>query len=224
MPAVIEHLKSIGVTAVELLPCQAFVSEQFLVERNLTNYWGYNPLAWFAAGQLARERELSCDDEVLNMGTDRTDYAEQLLAILRTLRDPSTLQAPVTGMAHAFEGRLAGILDPPDILAEIGDGDEVHLAVAVNVEGQGGEAVAVRPADWLELAHGVRRPVRGVVPGVADRERRADEAVLDGTGQPSRAVADPALVHRDVAAAGADRQPPVLDGEGGADGGVGGGG
>jgi isoamylase len=45
---VIEHLKSIGVTAVELLPCQAFVSEQFLLDRNLSNYWGYNSIAWFA--------------------------------------------------------------------------------------------------------------------------------------------------------------------------------
>ena len=45
---VVEHLKSIGVTAVQLLPCQAFVSEQFLRDRNLSNYWGYNSLAWFA--------------------------------------------------------------------------------------------------------------------------------------------------------------------------------
>jgi isoamylase len=45
---VIEHLKSIGVTAVELLPCQSFVSEPFLRERGLVNYWGYNPVAWFA--------------------------------------------------------------------------------------------------------------------------------------------------------------------------------
>ena len=45
---VIEHLKSLGVTAVELLPCQAFVSEQFLLDRKLSNYWGYNPAAWFA--------------------------------------------------------------------------------------------------------------------------------------------------------------------------------
>ncbi|HMD28913.1 MAG TPA: glycogen debranching protein GlgX [Steroidobacteraceae bacterium] len=45
---VIQHLKSIGVTAVELLPCQAFVSEQFLRERQLSNYWGYNQIAWFA--------------------------------------------------------------------------------------------------------------------------------------------------------------------------------
>jgi isoamylase len=45
---VIEHLKSIGVTAVELLPCQSFVSEIFLRERKLTNYWGYNSIAWFS--------------------------------------------------------------------------------------------------------------------------------------------------------------------------------
>jgi isoamylase len=46
--AVIEHIKSIGVTAVELLPCQAFISESFLRERKLSNYWGYNSVAWFA--------------------------------------------------------------------------------------------------------------------------------------------------------------------------------
>jgi isoamylase len=45
---VIEHLKSIGVTAVELLPCHSFVTEQFLRDRKLRNYWGYNPVAWFS--------------------------------------------------------------------------------------------------------------------------------------------------------------------------------
>jgi isoamylase len=47
-PAVIEHLTSLGVTAVELLPVHAKVSEQALVERGLTNYWGYNSLAYLA--------------------------------------------------------------------------------------------------------------------------------------------------------------------------------
>jgi isoamylase len=51
VPCVIEHLKSMGVTAVELLPCQAFVSEQFLLKKGLSNYWGYNPVAWFAAAE-----------------------------------------------------------------------------------------------------------------------------------------------------------------------------
>ena len=45
---VIEYLKSLRITAVELLPVQGFVAETFLLERGLTNYWGYNPLAWFA--------------------------------------------------------------------------------------------------------------------------------------------------------------------------------
>jgi isoamylase len=48
VPAVIEHLKSLGVTAVELMPVHAFTSEGFLHERHLTNYWGYNTLSWFA--------------------------------------------------------------------------------------------------------------------------------------------------------------------------------
>jgi isoamylase len=57
---VIEHLKSIGVTAVELLPCQSFVSEQFLLDRKLSNYWGYNPVAWFAPAN-----EYAVDDAVI---------------------------------------------------------------------------------------------------------------------------------------------------------------
>jgi glycogen operon protein len=48
VPAVIEHLKSLGVTAVELMPLHSFMNEGFLVERGLSNYWGYNPLNWFS--------------------------------------------------------------------------------------------------------------------------------------------------------------------------------
>ena len=47
-PAVVGHLKNLGVTAVELLPVQAFVPEKFLVDKGLVNYWGYSSLAWFA--------------------------------------------------------------------------------------------------------------------------------------------------------------------------------
>jgi len=53
-PPVLAHLKTLGVTAVELLPCQSFVSEPFLKARGLTNYWGYNSVAWFSpAAQFA---------------------------------------------------------------------------------------------------------------------------------------------------------------------------
>ena len=53
---VLRHLKDIGVTTVELLPVQSFVSEPFLRERGLSNYWGYNSVAWFSpASQFALE-------------------------------------------------------------------------------------------------------------------------------------------------------------------------
>jgi glycogen operon protein len=50
-PASIEHLTKLGITAVELLPICEFADEPFLVERKLSNYWGYNPLAYFAPAQ-----------------------------------------------------------------------------------------------------------------------------------------------------------------------------
>ena len=46
--AVLDHLVDLGVTAVELLPVQHSVPERVLVERGLTNYWGYNPIGYFA--------------------------------------------------------------------------------------------------------------------------------------------------------------------------------
>jgi len=47
-PAIINHLKSIGVTTVELLPIQHFVSEPFIIRAGLSNYWGYNTMGFFA--------------------------------------------------------------------------------------------------------------------------------------------------------------------------------
>jgi len=45
---VIEHLKRLGVTAVELMPVHTFVDERHLVEKGLRNYWGYNSIGFFA--------------------------------------------------------------------------------------------------------------------------------------------------------------------------------
>jgi isoamylase len=47
-PAVIEHFKRLGISAIELLPVHAFVRDRVLIEQGLTNYWGYNTLSWFA--------------------------------------------------------------------------------------------------------------------------------------------------------------------------------
>ncbi|MDP2433118.1 MAG: glycogen debranching protein GlgX, partial [Pseudomonadota bacterium] len=45
---VIDHLKRLGVTSVELMPVHAFVDDRHLIERGLANYWGYNSLGFFA--------------------------------------------------------------------------------------------------------------------------------------------------------------------------------
>jgi glycogen operon protein len=63
-PGVIDYLKRLGVTTVELMPVQAFISEQFLAERGLANYWGYNSLAWFAP-----EPSYAIDDAVTEFKT-----------------------------------------------------------------------------------------------------------------------------------------------------------
>jgi isoamylase len=63
-PSLIEHLKSLGVTAVDLLPCQSFATERFLRDRGLKNYWGYNPVCWFAPAN-----EYAVDDPVIEFKT-----------------------------------------------------------------------------------------------------------------------------------------------------------
>ncbi|MDT8871657.1 hypothetical protein RAA17_12545 [Komagataeibacter rhaeticus] len=42
----VAHLKRLGITTIELLPIQCYLPERHLLERGLTNYWGYNTLAF----------------------------------------------------------------------------------------------------------------------------------------------------------------------------------
>ena len=57
-PAIIEHLKSLGVTAIELLPVHEFLDDRFLVDKGLKNYWGYNSINFFSpVGRYASVRD-----------------------------------------------------------------------------------------------------------------------------------------------------------------------
>lgn len=60
-PPAIDHLRRIGVTAVELLPVQFFVDDRHLVQRDLRNYWGYNTI-----GFLAPETRYSATGDAVN--------------------------------------------------------------------------------------------------------------------------------------------------------------
>ncbi|MDQ4212610.1 glycogen debranching protein GlgX [Microbacterium capsulatum] len=66
-PAMIEHFLSLGITAVELLPVHAFLSEPFLRQRGVGNYWGYNTLGFFTphAPYASRDARRAGADAVL---------------------------------------------------------------------------------------------------------------------------------------------------------------
>ena len=50
-PVLLDHLKSLGVTAIELMPVHEFLQDRHLVEKGLSNYWGYNTLGFFTPHQ-----------------------------------------------------------------------------------------------------------------------------------------------------------------------------
>ncbi|AOY70814.1 glycogen operon protein [Arthrobacter subterraneus] len=47
-PAIVAHLRKLGVTAIELMPVQQFIHDRFLIDRGLSNYWGYNTIGFLA--------------------------------------------------------------------------------------------------------------------------------------------------------------------------------
>ena len=47
-PGTIAHLRKLGVTAIELLPIHSFLDDRHLLDKSLTNYWGYNTLSYFS--------------------------------------------------------------------------------------------------------------------------------------------------------------------------------
>ncbi len=47
-PVTISYLKKLGITAVELMPVHHFIADRYLVDKRLTNYWGYNTIGYFA--------------------------------------------------------------------------------------------------------------------------------------------------------------------------------
>ena len=63
-PAMIAHLRRLGVTAIELLPIHSIVDERSAIDRGLRNYWGYNTLSFFAPA-----RRYTHDDAMTSLRT-----------------------------------------------------------------------------------------------------------------------------------------------------------
>jgi isoamylase len=74
-PAFVAHLQRLGVTAVELMPVHQFVHDAGLVQRGLSNYWGYNSIGFFAPH----------DDYASRRG--RGEQVQEFKSMVRTLHD-----------------------------------------------------------------------------------------------------------------------------------------
>ena len=75
-------------------------------------YW-FNPLVWYAAKQLRKERELACDDAVLALGTRASDYAGYLVALAKSFELNRQTATVTVGMACSqLENRVRSILNP----------------------------------------------------------------------------------------------------------------
>lgn len=73
--AILDYLKAMGITAIELMPVHAFIDEEFLRRRGLRNYWGYNAISFFApagryAGEDARAEFVEMVDAIHDAGIE----------------------------------------------------------------------------------------------------------------------------------------------------------
>lgn len=66
---VIEHLQDLGITAVELLPVHHHLDDHFLIQKGLTNYWGYNTLGYFAPELRYSSQQMMPEDPIREFKT-----------------------------------------------------------------------------------------------------------------------------------------------------------
>jgi beta-lactamase regulating signal transducer with metallopeptidase domain len=85
---------------------------QMMAELLRAVYW-FNPLVWVACRQLRRESEHACDDAVLGLGVEGTEYASTLLALARAFRQHrrSFFPAPAMARPSSLERRVSAMLN-----------------------------------------------------------------------------------------------------------------
>ena len=95
-PEVVQHLRRLGITAVELLPVHQFVHDHVLVKRGLRNYWGYNSI-----GYLAPHNEYSSSGQ-------RGDQVNEFKSMVRTLHAAGIEVILDVVYNHTAEGNQLG--------------------------------------------------------------------------------------------------------------------
>ena len=95
-PAIIDHLTSLGVTAIELLPVHQFISEHGLIEKGLRNYWGYNTIGYFAP------------HNAYAAISDQAGQVQEFKGMVRALHEANIEVILDVGYNHTAEGNHLG--------------------------------------------------------------------------------------------------------------------
>ena len=82
-----------------------------LIGRLATAVYWFHPLAWYALHRLRAECECACDDQVVQLGERRTDYAQQLVDLARSLRAARLSAAVPMTRKNTLEKRIKALLD-----------------------------------------------------------------------------------------------------------------
>src|SRR5271166_3314480 len=95
-PVIIEHLTSIGVNAIELMPVHHFANDSTLIEKGLSNYWGYNTISFFAP------------DPKYSSATSAGGQVQEFKAMVRTLHEAGIEVILDVVYNHTAEGNHLG--------------------------------------------------------------------------------------------------------------------
>ena len=98
-PAVIKHLQQLGITTLQLLPVAAFLSEPRLKKLQLTNYWGYNPVSFFAP-----EPRYQYQDAITEFKTLVRSYHQAGIEVILDVVFNHTAEAGEDGPVLSFRG------------------------------------------------------------------------------------------------------------------------
>ncbi|WP_317383500.1 glycogen debranching protein GlgX [Anaerobiospirillum succiniciproducens] len=99
--SVIEHLKRLGITTVQLMPVAASMSEPFLVKRGLKNYWGYNPVCFMAPNP-----DYACDplNAINEFKTMVKTFHKNGIAVILDVVFNHTAEAGIDGPVLSYKG------------------------------------------------------------------------------------------------------------------------
>ncbi len=98
-PAVLEHLKSLGVSAVQFMPVMAFMPEPYISEKGLTNYWGYNPVNYFCP-----EPRYAIQDAIEEFKSMVRSYHEAGIEVILDVVFNHTAEGSQDGPMLSFKG------------------------------------------------------------------------------------------------------------------------